>query len=101
MRIAVIGASQGIGYELLKIALEEGHEVTALLRNPDKLHINNSRLKIVKGDILDQASVTAVTAGQEAVCVCIGIPPTRKSVNVFSRELNVCLPQMGENHTKS
>src|SRR5450631_970591 len=85
MRICVIGASRGIGYELILIALEEGHEVTVLLRNPAKLNISDSRLKIVKGDILDSSSVTAAIAGQDAVCLCIGIPPTRKPVNVFSR----------------
>jgi putative NADH-flavin reductase len=37
MKIAIIGASRGIGYELLKTALEEGHDVTALGRNPAKL----------------------------------------------------------------
>jgi putative NADH-flavin reductase len=85
MKISVIGASRGIGYQLLRIALEEGHEVTALLRNPANLNISDSRLKIVKGDILESASTTAAIAGQDAVCVCIGMPPTRKPVNVFSR----------------
>ncbi|MBC7962227.1 MAG: SDR family oxidoreductase [Steroidobacteraceae bacterium] len=101
MRIAVIGASRGIGYELLKIALEEGHEVTALLRNPAKLIISDPRLKIVEGDILDPASVTAVTAGQDAVCVCIGIPPTIKPVYLFSRGIECVLAAMGrEPHQK-
>jgi putative NADH-flavin reductase len=101
MRIAIIGASRGIGYELLRIALEEGHEVTALVRNPAKLNISDSRLKIVEGDILDTASVTAVTAGQDAVCVCIGIPPTRKPVNVFSRGIECALAAIGrESHQK-
>ena len=101
MRIAIIGASRGIGYELLRIALEEGHEVTALLRNPAKLNISDSRLKSVEGDILDTASATAVTAGQDAVCVCIGIPPTRKPVSVFSRGIECVLAAMGrESHQK-
>lgn len=94
MRIAVLGASRGIGYELLRIALEEGHEVTALLRNPAKLNISDSRLKIVKGDILDPASVTAAIAGNDAVCLCIGITPTRKPVNVFSRGAKCVLAAM-------
>jgi putative NADH-flavin reductase len=101
MKIAIIGASRGIGYELLKTALEEGHDVTALGRNPAKLYISNSRLKILKGDILDPASATAVTAGQDAVCVCVGIPPTRKPVNVFSRGTELILAAMGrESHQK-
>ena len=95
MRIAVIGASQGVGLELLKIALEEGHEATALLRNPAKLNISNPRLKIVKGDILDAASVAAAASGQDAICVCIGTPPTRKPVDVYSRGIECVLAAMG------
>jgi putative NADH-flavin reductase len=58
-------------------------------------------LKILKGDILDPASATAVTAGQDAVCVCVGIPPTRKPVNVFSRGTELILAAMGrESHQK-
>jgi putative NADH-flavin reductase len=95
MRIAVIGASRGVGLELLKIALEEGHEVTALLRNPAKLSIGNPRLKIVKGDILDAASVAAVVSGQDAICICIGTPPTRKPVDVYSRGIECVVAAMG------
>lgn len=94
MKIAIIGASRGIGYELLRMAIEEGHEVSALLRNPAKLNISDARLKIVTGDILNPASVAAVTAGQDAVCVCIGIPPTRKLVYVFSRGIECVLAAM-------
>jgi putative NADH-flavin reductase len=85
MRIAIIGASRGIGSELLKAAIEEGHEVTALVRDPATLNISTPGLKVIKGDILDSSSVAAAIAGQEAICVCIGIPPTRKPVDVFSR----------------
>jgi putative NADH-flavin reductase len=95
MKIAIIGASRGTGYELLKIALDEGHAVTALLRNPAKLNISDARLRIVKGDIVDPASTAVATAGHDAVCVCIGIPPTRKPVNVFSRGIGNVLAAMG------
>ena len=94
MRVCVIGASRGIGHELVRISLEEGHEVTALLRNPAKLDIDDSRLRIVRGDILDAASAAAAIAGQDAVCVCVGIPPTRKPVNVFSRGIERVLAAM-------
>jgi putative NADH-flavin reductase len=84
MKLAIIGASRGIGLELLKAALEEGHEVTALLRNPGKLNVGDPGLNVIKGDILDFNSVKEVVNGQDAICVCIGIPPTRKLVTVFS-----------------
>ena len=98
MRIAIIGASRGIGAELLKAAVEKGHEVTALVRNSAKLNASVPGLKIITGDILDPSSVTAAIAGQEAICVCIGIPPTRKPVDVFSRGIQNILNEIGRAH---
>ena len=95
MKLAIIGASQGIGKELLRMALDEDHEVTALLRNPAKLNISHARLQIVQGDILDPATVATAVAGKDAVCLCIGIPPTRKPVDVFSRGAECVLAAMG------
>ena len=84
MRIAVFGASQGIGYQLVRLAVEVQHEVTAVLRDPAKLKMSAANLTIVKGDIVDGSSVARVVEGQDAVCICVGIPPTRKPVDVFS-----------------
>ncbi len=96
MKIAVIGASRGVGLELVKLALSENHEVTALLRNPSQLKINDANLKIVKGDIRDAASVKETVVGQEAVCICIGIPPTRKPIDIYSQgTLNVLAAMKG------
>lgn len=100
MKLAIIGASQGIGYELLRAALEEGHEVTALLRNPAKLNISDPRLTVIKGDILDAASVKAAVVGRDAICVCIGIPPTRKPVSVFSRGTQCVLDAIGQDSSQ-
>ena len=97
MKIAIIGASRGIGYQLLKLAVEEGHEVTALLRNPDKLQIAYDNLHVIKGDILDPASVAAVTDDQGGICVCIGIPPSMKSVEVFSKGIENVLASINDN----
>jgi putative NADH-flavin reductase len=100
MKITIIGASRGIGNELLRISLDEGHEVTALLRNPAKLNISNSRLKIVVGDVLDPATVATAVVGNDAVCLCIGIPPTIKPVDVFSRGAECVLSAMGQGLTQ-
>jgi len=85
MKFAVIGASRGIGLSLVKSGLSEGHEVTALVRDPSKLAISDSKLKILKGDIRDITAVRQAVSGQDAVCICIGIPPTLKPVDVFSQ----------------
>jgi putative NADH-flavin reductase len=97
MKIAIIGASRGIGYQLLKLALEEDHEVTVLLRYPNKLQITDTKLHVIKGDILDPSSVAAVTAGQDGICVCIGIPPSLKPVEVFSKGIKNVLASIENN----
>ena len=37
--IIVTGTSRGIGYELVKLFLEEGHNVLALSRNTEKVSL--------------------------------------------------------------
>jgi putative NADH-flavin reductase len=94
MKIAIIGASQGIGLKLLELAISNDHEVTAMLRNPSKLTINHSKLEIIKGDILDHNSLKKVIAGKDAICVSIGIPPSIKPVFVFSEGIKNVIDAM-------
>src|SRR6185295_942804 len=72
MRILIIGATGGTGRELVKQALERGHEVTAFARNPAKLGLTHERLRIAKGDVLDVPSIEAAMRGQEAVFSALG-----------------------------
>ncbi|PKN93641.1 MAG: NmrA family transcriptional regulator [Chloroflexi bacterium HGW-Chloroflexi-6] len=78
MKIIVFGASGGTGQEIVKQALEAGHEVTAFVRNPAKLAIQHPKLKMVTGDVKDTAAVENAVAGQEAVISALG--PTRPPV---------------------
>ncbi|CAH0994092.1 hypothetical protein EMA8858_00199 [Emticicia aquatica] len=67
MKVAIIGASGFVGSELLKEALTRGHEVTAIVRNPEKITIQNPNLTIKQRDASDSDSVAALVAGNEAV----------------------------------
>jgi putative NADH-flavin reductase len=71
-RVLIIGATGGTGRQLVSQALERGHFVTALVRTPSKLSIEHSNLQVVKGDVLDYASVEAAMRGQEAVLSALG-----------------------------
>ncbi len=53
MRILVIGASGGTGREIVKQALEAGHDVTALVRNPAKFSLAHEHLTVARGNVMD------------------------------------------------
>ena len=84
MNILIVGATRGIGRQLLDQALASGHTVTALVRDPQRLAVQHERLKIVKGDILDPDSVALAMAGQDAVCCTIGVKAPWILVTIFS-----------------
>jgi putative NADH-flavin reductase len=72
MKVLVVGATGGTGRELVKQALEQGHEVTAFARTPEKVGIADQNLHIAKGDVTDFASVERAVAGQDAVLCALG-----------------------------
>jgi putative NADH-flavin reductase len=85
MNLLIIGASRGIGLELLRQSLPAGHVVTALARHFQELPHRPDQLRVVTGDTLDESEVREAMAGQDAVCLTIGVGVTRKPVTVFSR----------------
>jgi uncharacterized protein len=66
MKLALIGATGFIGSAILQEALNRGHQVTAIMRHPEKLP-QHPNLKAQKGDVRDEAQVPGLVAGHEAV----------------------------------
>jgi len=72
LRVLVIGATGGTGRQLVQQALEQGHQVTAFVRNTSKLKIAHANLRVVKGDVLDYPSLESAMRGQSAVLCALG-----------------------------
>jgi putative NADH-flavin reductase len=100
MNILIIGASRGIGRQLLKQSLSAGHNVTALARHFQELPHYPEQLRAISGDILDGHKVCEVMAGQEAVCLTIGVGVTMKTVTVFSQGTQNVLAAMSEHRVR-
>jgi putative NADH-flavin reductase len=66
MRIAIIGASGFIGSYVRDEALARGHDVTAIVRHPEKITVQNPHLTVVKADILKD-KVEELVKGHDAV----------------------------------
>ncbi|WP_424098593.1 NAD(P)-dependent oxidoreductase [Moorena producens] len=72
MNILIFGSTGATGRQVVEQALEQGHRVTAFARNPAKLDIKHTNLKVVQGDVMDLPSVEKAIQGQEAVVCVLG-----------------------------
>src|SRR6266480_4450369 len=72
MKLLVLGATGRTGRELLAGALRQGHEVTALARDPSRLTVHDDRLRVCAGSATDPDTVDKAVAGQDAVLCALG-----------------------------
>ncbi|XP_029294973.1 flavin reductase (NADPH)-like [Cottoperca gobio] len=72
MKIAVLGATGQTGQYLVNQALQQGHMVTAIVRNPAKLTVHHDNLKVVEADIFSADSLTTHFKGQDVIMSCLG-----------------------------
>ena len=77
MKILIIGATGDTGQRLLRQGLEDGHEITAYVRNEAKLQAQLKgdtppSLTVITGDVMDQENVTRACRGQDVVINAAG-----------------------------
>jgi putative NADH-flavin reductase len=66
MKVALIGASGFVGTAILNELTERGHQVTAIVRNPEKV-AQQDKVTAVKADALDADEVAKAVEGHDAV----------------------------------
>lgn len=84
MKIAIIGATRGIGLAMAQAALADSHEVTVLARIPSRVPISHECLDIVEGDAVNPDAIMKVVEGQDVVCDCLGTANVMKQITMFS-----------------
>jgi putative NADH-flavin reductase len=85
VKLAVFGATGGVGTQLVKLALEQGHTVTAVMRNPAKFTLpSHEALHVATiADLADTERVQAAISGSDAALSGVG-PSTNKDVAAAS-----------------
>jgi putative NADH-flavin reductase len=89
MNITIFSATGPSGRLIVEQALEQRHAVTAFVLNPAALSIQNEKLTVVKGDVLDLASVEAAIAGKDAVLSALGVRKLGKNTNLSDGTKNI------------
>lgn len=85
MRIAVFGANGPTGRLLTGQALDAGHQVTAVTRQPDSFPLRHDRLEVVGADVLDPAAVNSAVAQRDAVLSTLGVTAGKQPIFTYSR----------------
>jgi len=70
-RILVYGATGKVGSQAVNEALNRGHFVTAVSRDPSRITMTHENLTAVKGDVLDPDSVAGLVTGQDVVIISV------------------------------
>jgi putative NADH-flavin reductase len=99
MKLTVFGATGGIGRELVRQALDAGHEVTAVVRDPARLGLTGDRLEVVRSGLTDPQELRTAVRGRHAVLSGLGAR-SRKDAGVTTRLTRTVLGAMEAEGTR-
>jgi putative NADH-flavin reductase len=85
MKLVVLGATGGIGLELVRQAIQHGHSVTALVRSPEHLKPFADRITIKQGDLLNPTELAKAISGHDAILSGFGprVPIAKADANLL------------------
>lgn len=93
MKLTVFGATGGIGREIVRQALDAGHRVTAVVRDPARLDVTGNTLEVFPADLTDPQELRAAVARRDAVLSGLGAR-SRKDAGVAARLTRTVLGAM-------
>ncbi|MER6665345.1 NAD(P)H-binding protein [Amycolatopsis japonica] len=72
MKLTVLGATGGVGSEVVKQALADGHHVTAVVRDPSRLDAEGDLLEVVVAQLSEHGALTEAVSGRDVVISALG-----------------------------
>lgn len=82
MKFLVLGATGRTGVLFVEKALDQGHQVTALVRRADATV--DPRAHIVSGDVTDSAMVASAARGHDAIISTLGTKSARETPTLIT-----------------
>lgn len=73
MKVAIFGATGGIGKHVVEHSLNQGYEVVAYVRTPSKLDMYKDKIKIVVGELNEYEKIKSAIEGCDAVISAVGV----------------------------
>lgn len=100
MNLLILGATGATGQQLVTQALKQNYKVTALARDPSRLHLHHERLTVVKGSVLDKEVLANALEGKDAVLSALGVGKSLKSKDLIANAVRIIIPAMNEKNVK-
>lgn len=72
MKLLIFGSTGTIGRQLVEQALDQGHTVTAFVRNPSKITVEHKNPRLIQGDVMDLSTVEKAMYGHDTVLCTLG-----------------------------
>ena len=85
MKLLVLGATGGIGLEIVRQAIAHHHSVTAFVRSPARLAAFQDRIAFQQGDSLNSSQLEQAIQGNDAVLSAFGprVPVAKTDANLL------------------
>ncbi len=90
----VFGATGGTGKHFLSLALQEGHRVRALVRNPAKLAAVDPKLEVQQGSITEVADLDELVGGVDYVVSMLGDVELQRDAMINTAFVKKLIPAM-------
>ena len=84
MKLSVFGGSRGTGLQFIEKAVAEGHDITALVRQPEFLRERFPEIRVIPGDVFNPESALATVKGSEAVISTLGFVGRSRETKIYS-----------------
>lgn len=94
MRLIIFGATGGTGGHVVQQALNVGHEVTAIVRDPARLTLGHPALRVEVVDVFDPVSLKRSMSGQDAVITAVGPRGRSDTTQVCTTAIGAILQAM-------
>jgi uncharacterized protein YbjT (DUF2867 family) len=84
VNILVVGATGGLGRDVVAESLAVGHQTAAVVRDPSRAALPEAA-QVARGDVLDRSSLRSAVAGRDAVICALGTPSPRQASTLLAR----------------
>jgi putative NADH-flavin reductase len=87
MKLVVLGATGGIGVEIVRQAIERGHSVTAFVRTPERLTAFAGHMRVVQGDLMNAVDLERTLDGHDGILSGFGprLPLAKTDADLLER----------------